>query len=155
MKLSLSRLDESRPEWIDAGVEAMMAVLAGTFDRTDGAIDIIVVDDSYIRDINRRFRNTDTATDVISFSYADGEAIVEEEADSAGEIYISYETIEREANERGVDRAHLFLRTAVHGLMHIHGFDHLSDEEAERMEAAERAALAAVLSERQIEPLFG
>lgn len=132
----------------------MLAALAASFDQTDGTVDVILVDDSYITGINRQFRNRDEATDVISFSYLDGEDMIPEEADSAGEIYISCETIEREANERGVDRGHLFLRTVVHGLMHIHGFDHLSDEEAERMEAGERTALAAVLSERQIEPLF-
>jgi rRNA maturation RNase YbeY len=154
VKLSLNRLDEARPAWIDAGIEAKIAVIAGSFGRTDRTIDIILVDDSYIRGINRQFRNTDTETDVISFSYMNEASIVPEEADPAGEIYISCATVEREANERGVDRAHLFLRTVVHGLMHIEGFDHLSDEEAERMEAEERRVLAAVLSDRQIAPLF-
>ncbi len=154
MKLSLNRLDEARPAWIDANIEAMLGVLAASFDRTEGTVDIILVDDPYIRGINRQFRNKDTETDVISFSYVDDERVVPEEGDTAGEIYVSCETIEREAKERGVDRGHLFLRIVVHGLMHIHGFDHLSVEEAERMETRERTVLAAVLSEQQLGPLF-
>lgn len=154
MKLLVSRLYEAAPGWIDTPLERRITALVNSAGYEDKTAEIILVDDTYITRINREFRNIDTATDVISFSYLEESEIFPDDTNSAGEIYISFETIEREAKQRGLDRSNLFLRIAVHGLLHVLGYDHLDDAQAARMEAEERNILAGLLTAEEIEPLF-
>jgi probable rRNA maturation factor len=119
---------------------------------TGGTVGVVVVDDAFIRDINARYRGKDEPTDVISFSYLeDG---VADEDDLVGEVYISHETLVRDAGALGVEARHLFLRIGVHGLLHVLGYDHESDEDAERMERAEREILLAHLGTEPTARLF-
>jgi rRNA maturation RNase YbeY len=74
--------------------------------------------------------------------------------DVAGEIYVSRETLERDATSEGVDLDHLFLRIGVHGLLHILGYDHETDEDAERMEKEERKLLGGCLTAAEVSALF-
>jgi probable rRNA maturation factor len=154
VKLLVSRLDDAAPGWIEASLERRAAELANGVGQERNTVQMILVDDAYIARINREFRNKDTATDVISFSYLNESEIFPDDANIDGEIYISYETIEREATQRGLDRSHLFLRIAVHGLLHVLGYDHLDDAGTAIMEAEERTILAGLLTVEEIEPLF-
>jgi probable rRNA maturation factor len=118
-------------------------------------VNVVVVDNSYIRGINREFRNIDEPTDVISFSYlSDQDSAPHGDDDLAGEVYISYQTIEKEARELGVDPGSVFLRVGVHGLLHVVGFDHESDEEADFMERREKSILSGVLAPAVLDALF-
>lgn len=116
-------------------------------------VDLILVDDQHIRSINRVHRGVDRPTDVLSFSYL-------EDADSAvggdlvGEIYVSWETLERDAKARNLEIDHLFLRVGIHGLLHIVGYDHETDGDALEMEGEERRLLRASLNDEQVEALF-
>jgi len=114
-------------------------------------LDVVVVDDAFISDLNARYRGKDKPTDVISFSYLDDDAPGD---DLAGEVYISHETIGRDAVELGVDVRHLFLRIGVHGALHVLGRDHERADEAERMEREEREILIAHLGEGPAARLF-
>jgi probable rRNA maturation factor len=144
-----------------------------------GGVELIVVDDAFIRDLNRRYRGIDRATDVLSFSYADEEedraaaaggrpAIAGGRPASAGkrrgpagsrsvvagEIYVSHETVARDARAASVPAANLFLRVGVHGVLHILGHDHEKTADARRMEAEERRILLEQLTETEVEELF-
>jgi probable rRNA maturation factor len=152
--LIVSRLNEAEPAWVDAELEHALAAIAVGIGDDVSTVQLVLVDDAYIRRINREFRDKDEATDVISFSYLSEHEILPDETDIDGEIYISFETIEREANQRGLNRPHLFLRIAVHGLLHVIGFDHVDDAGAARMETEERKILAGSLADEEIEPLF-
>lgn len=159
MKLSLSRLRASDAPWVDDSLESVMQTIAKELHAGDAVIEMIIVDDPFIRNINREYRGKDRATNVITFSYLstpDETDIVEPpDADtSAGEIYISYETLEREANEKGVEPGSLFLRLGVHGLLHVVGHVHDNDDEAQRMEREERRILQDHLTPREIEALI-
>jgi probable rRNA maturation factor len=90
---------------------------------------------------------------VLSFSYLD-EGAPREALDPVGEVYVSFETVEREAHDLGVDVRHLFLRVAVHGLLHVLGHDHDDEDETERMERAERTMLARFLAAGDVDRLF-
>jgi len=74
--------------------------------------------------------------------------------DPAGEIFVSFETLEREANSKGIDVRDLFLRIGVHGMLHVLGFDHDSDSDAERMEREERRLLSGVMTASQVDELI-
>jgi probable rRNA maturation factor len=136
---------------LDSHTEGTIRAIAGRLDPPDRGVDLIIVDDRRIRLINRDFRGSDRPTDVISFSYLGDEPASDE--DTGGEVYVSWETVTRDAAAMGVATEHLFLRIGVHGLLHVVGFDHEDDASAQRMEREERRLLAEHLGDA-VETLF-
>jgi len=115
------------------------------------AAELILVDDAFIKDLNRRYRGIESPTDVLSFAYSDdggGRETV------AGEIYVSHETVARDARRAAVPPENLFLRVCVHGVLHVLGYDHEKASEARRMEAEEKRVLLEQLTETEVEELF-
>ncbi|MDI7248403.1 MAG: rRNA maturation RNase YbeY [Bacillota bacterium] len=113
-------------------------------DPTGVEVSIALVDDGRIRELNRQFRGKDAATDVLSFGMDDKD--VPEEPAILGDIVISLETAAREAPETGGVARHAVV-LAIHGLLHLLGYDHDDDRDAEEMEAREREILARVSSQ--------
>ena len=97
-------------------------------------------DDATVRDLNARFRGKDKPTNVLSFPALKGPQ--EESAPQLGDIILAQETIEREAAEQGLTPAHHLQHLVVHGLLHLLGFDHETEEEAQEMEGIEIEVLA-------------
>jgi probable rRNA maturation factor len=139
VNLSLSRSDEVPLDWL-AGVTDTLEKICRSLDPDGAAVNLVVVDDEFIRDINARFRGQDKPTDVISFSYLNDETRTDGD-ELVGEVYVSHETVAREADEMGVDVAHLFLRMGVHGFLHVLGHEHDTGDGALRMERQERNIL--------------
>lgn len=104
-----------------------------------GDVSILVESDEYIRDLNSQWRNIDKPTNVLSFP---GPVQSRAPERHLGDIAISYETAAREAVAEDKPFSHHISHLAVHGFLHLLGYDHLSDDEAERMEALERRILA-------------
>lgn len=100
-----------------------------------GEVGIILTDDSAIRSLNRQWRGIDAATNVLSFPTAPGAGPL------LGDIVLAYETIAREARARRKPFAHHLAHLAVHGYLHLVGYDHDTDADAEAMEEAEGAIL--------------
>ncbi|HUI13762.1 MAG TPA: rRNA maturation RNase YbeY [Xanthobacteraceae bacterium] len=98
---------------------------------------IVLTDDSAIRELNRAWRRTDAATNVLAFptKRAGGELPV------IGDIVLAYETIAREARAARKPFAHHLGHLAVHGFLHLLGYDHHRNEDAEAMESLERDVL--------------
>jgi len=155
VKLSLSRSDEAELPWLgDSRLETIKRVGASLEPSTE-TVNLVVVNDDYIRRLNRDFRDIDKPTDVISFSYInDDSPRLQDEDNLAGEVYVSHQTIEKEAKLLGVDPGTLFLRIGVHGLLHIIGYDHVADDDALRMEDREKSLLTAHLPPEELEKLF-
>ena len=154
MKLSLSLSEASAPDWLDTEITEKLQRIAATIVDPSSPVDVIVVGDEYIQKINREYRGYDRPTDVISFSYMDDDESTPEKDDLAGEVYVSYQTLEREAKSQGIDIGHLFLRIGAHGLLHILGFDHKTDADAVRMETEERRLLSSEMTKSDIDKLF-
>jgi probable rRNA maturation factor len=152
MQLSLSP-SERNIEWLNEDLVAALSEACAALGGDELRVDVVLTDDAGIRRINRDFRGIDRETDVISFSYME-EDVHPVSEDTSGELYISTETIEKEAKKRKVEAGHLFLRTAVHGLLHVVGYDHQSDAEADEMEAEEKKLLSRWLDSGQVEKLF-
>ncbi len=106
-------------------------------------LSVVVTDDERVRELNRRYRSSDAATDVLSFGMKEADGFVTPPGSPAqlGEIVISYPTAARQAAEAGhrVDQelAHLL----VHGVLHLLGYDHAATNEARAMQAREEALL--------------
>jgi probable rRNA maturation factor len=110
------------------------AVHVGAKVPQDAELSVALADDATVRGLNRDYRNQDKPTNVLSFPAAHGPLL--------GDVIIAYETLAREAEEEGVaPRDHLVLLT-VHGLLHLLGYDHLTEPEAVEMESLETAILA-------------
>jgi probable rRNA maturation factor len=106
----------------------------------DGAeVSIVLADDARIRELNRTWLGKDKATNVLSFPSPGGPS---SEPRFLGDIVLAFETIEREAGTEGKPLAHHVAHLAVHGVLHLLGYDHERDSEAEKMERRERIILA-------------
>jgi probable rRNA maturation factor len=108
----------------------------------DGAeVAIVLTDDSGIRSLNRDWRGIDKPTNVLSFPAAQSPAR-RGEPRMLGDIAIAYETTRREADSESKPFANHLRHLAVHGFLHLVGYDHENDADAETMESLERAILA-------------
>ena len=98
------------------------------------SFNIIIVDNDYIHELNKNYRNIDRETDVITFALEDDDSIVlPEDVRILGDIYISIDKARSQAEEYG----HSFLREicflAVHGFYHLLGYDHMNPEDEKIM----------------------
>lgn len=105
--------------------------------RDDAEVSLLFADDVAVHALNKRFRGVDKATNVLSFP-GTGDA---ETADFLGDIAIAFETSAREAADEGKTLSNHVAHLIAHGFLHLLGFDHETDEEAEDMEAMERDIL--------------
>ena len=100
----------------------------------DAEVTIRIVDEDEGRELNKTWRNKDYATNVLSFPV--GETI-EQAPDFLGDIVICVQVVEREAKEQGKDIEAHWAHLIVHGILHIQGYDHEIESEADIMEAKE------------------
>jgi probable rRNA maturation factor len=107
---------------------------------TQGAVTVVVGDDERIRLLNKLWRGLDKPTNVLSFPYPDTPG----PARTIGDIAISYQTAAREAAAEGKSLGDHVAHLSVHGFLHLLGYDHESDDDAEEMEGLERAILARI-----------
>lgn len=105
---------------------------------------LIIVDNEYIHELNKNYRNIDRETDVITFALEDDDTMVlPEDVRVLGDIYISIDKARSQAEEYG----HSFLREicflAVHGFYHLLGYDHMTPEEEKVMFGKQEEVLSA------------
>lgn len=158
MRLSLSRHERSAKQapWLDRRTARRLKDAALAMDPADADVDVVVVDDAFMRELNRDHRGVDRPTDVLSFSYLDdvGHGAAPRGWGTAGEVYVSWETVEARAREEGIRPEHLFLRVGVHGLLHVIGYDHETRPQAGEMESEEKRFLMQHLTASEVEELF-
>ena len=99
---------------------------------------LLFCDDARIRELNRDWRGFDKPTNVLSFPsiFEAGDAIF------LGDIAIAFETVAREATENDISIADHTAHLVTHGFLHLLGYDHEIERDAEEMEAVERKILA-------------
>jgi len=128
--------------WASALADAEMLVRGAALAALDAegaaheGVTILLTDDESVRELNERFRGKDTATNVLSFPAPKNPEF------HLGDIALAYGVCAREAAEQGKPLSHHLQHLTVHGVLHLLGYDHISDDEAEVMEGLERAVLA-------------
>ena len=106
-------------------------------------ITVRLVDEAEGRELNRDYRGKDYATNVLTFAYDEGEDMpLPEGLPLMGDLVLCRRVVEREAAEQGKALDAHYAHLSVHGMLHLQGFDHEDDAEAEQMEAREREILA-------------
>ncbi len=101
----------------------------------EGELSLVLADDAFIQNLNHQFRGKDKPTNVLSFESDDEDGYL-------GDIIIALETIQREAEEQGKSLSDHFSHLVIHGCLHLMGYDHEKEEEAQEMEAREIELLA-------------
>lgn len=91
-----------------------------------GDFSLHFVSDEEIRNLNRDYRGIDDPTDILTFAINDGEAFpqFDEEEKELGDVFISIESMNRNAASLGVDENEELRRLLVHGILHLRGMDH-------------------------------
>lgn len=106
----------------------------------DAEVSLVFTSDASVRELNKVWRQQDKPTNVLSFPAAEPHQLPTSAL--VGDIVVARETVAREADAEGKTfDAHL-THLIVHGFLHLVGFDHETDEEAEEMEALETRVLA-------------
>ena len=122
---------------IDEEIKVMKKYVNDTLEMenvSNAEFNIIFVDNSFIKELNKKYRNIDRETDVISFALED-----EKEEDSfldnrmLGDIYISVDKAKAQAIEYGHSLKREISFLAVHGLLHLLGYDHMNKDDEEVM----------------------
>lgn len=109
----------------------------------ESELSVVFTDDASIQELNAEWRGKDKPTNVLSFPAFPVRA-GEQPGPMLGDIVIARETVEREAAEEGKPFADHLSHLVVHGFLHLLGYDHETDGEAEEMEGREREILHAL-----------
>ena len=92
-------------------------------------VSITLVDDKQIHKLNKQYRGIDKPTNVLSFELGDDVLL--------GDIFISLDTVKREAKDAHISVEEHTAHMIVHGMLHLQGYDHIKDDEAKVMESKE------------------
>lgn len=109
----------------------------GRGERGHGEVSVIIVDDTMMRQLNSRYRKTRQPTDVLAFPLENSDHTKTGDVPFLGEIYCNYDHARRWRDENGGTISEELIRLAVHGCLHLFGYDHHSDAGSMRMAAAE------------------
>ncbi|WP_412057473.1 rRNA maturation RNase YbeY [Bartonella sp. DGB2] len=135
-------------DWPDAGFleDFVQTTTAAVFERLGfldlvSELSLVFSCDAEVRALNARWRGQDKATNVLSFPIQDVQ-VGERPGPILGDIIIAYETVEREALAEDKPLLNHVRHMLVHGVLHLLGYDHENEGEAEIMEQWEREILA-------------
>lgn len=153
MEISIT-IGDSFEQEVDAGFlrQVIEATLKAEGAERDAELGLLITGDDEIRQLNFEYRGIDKPTDVLSFAMSeqapgdtDGEflfALPPDGINHLGEVIISYPRVLAQALEQGHSVNRELGLLVVHGVLHLLGYDHESDPEADRMEAREDSILS-------------
>ncbi|WOD07859.1 rRNA maturation RNase YbeY [Marinomonas sp. GJ51-6] len=104
-------------------------------------VTIRIVDEEESHALNHEYRGKDKPTNVLSFPF---EAPPGLELPLLGDLVICTQVVEKEAKEQQKPLLHHWAHMTVHGILHLRGYDHINDDEAEEMESIETELLASL-----------
>jgi len=122
-----------------SGLLAALAVAGLSY--REAEVCVLFTDDEEVRRLNAEYRGKDKPTNVLSFPAGGGPQVADAPV-MLGDIVLARSVVEKEALQQGKPLANHLTHLIVHGMLHLAGFDHEQDDEAETMEALEIEALA-------------
>ncbi|MDG1494426.1 MAG: rRNA maturation RNase YbeY [Porticoccaceae bacterium] len=121
--------EDSMTRWVSAAIRD---------ERDECELSIRIVDESESADLNQRYRGKSGATNVLSFPF---DAVTPEPLPILGDLVICAPVLAREALEQHKTTTAHWAHIVIHGVLHLLGYDHIEDQEAEQMESLETAIL--------------
>jgi len=100
----------------------------------DSEIVVRIVDEDEMIQFNEQYRNKKGSTNILSFPFDSPEEV---ESDLLGDLLVCAAIVESEAQQQNKELEHHWAHMIVHGVLHLIGYDHINDSEAEEMEALE------------------
>jgi probable rRNA maturation factor len=141
-KVEVNALEIPLPAWADA-VTAFALTILSEIGKDDWDLSLLFCGNSYIKSLNAQYRGKDEATDVLSFPL--GETTQDENGKSrylSGDIVISLETLTENARYFAIDEDEELRRLLIHGILHLDGMDHETNNETELMLCLQEKILA-------------
>lgn len=129
-KLEISFVNEKKFPISKKMVEKIILNTVAFFKKKNIQVEIVIISDSEMRKLNKIWRGIDKTTDVLSYAWNEDKKI---KSVSIGQVFISYPQVARQAAEYYIPVRTEFSRMLVHGLLHLMGFDHQEEKEAEKM----------------------
>lgn len=120
----------ARAQWVISAIEAS--------GNNCGELTYIFCSDDFLLDLNQRYLQHDTFTDIITFDYSQDDLI-------SGDIFISTERVRENAAAFEVDFKHELARVMIHGVLHLLGFDDHSEEDKKKMRAEEDRLISTLI----------
>ncbi|GHT91293.1 endoribonuclease YbeY [Spirochaetia bacterium] len=135
------------PEW-EGALKNYTLMALDKIHRDGWDLSILLCNDSYIQSLNKKFRQKDEATDVLSFPL--GETIKEDSGDRylPGDIVISLDTLAENSRYFNISQDEELRRLLIHGILHLDGMDHETNNETEPMLRLQEKILADLAGER-------
>ena len=124
-------------------IEPFLKAALALLNLQDVEVSVVLCDDAFIHPLNRDYRGKDRPTDVLSFAQREGD-FADPNDPMLGDIIVSLERAQAQANERHIPLSQELSLLLVHGLLHLLGYDHIEDDEAEEMEALEKRLLSEI-----------
>ena len=104
-------------------------VIQNAWTGDEGAeVSVVLANDDFVQSLNKQYRHKNKPTNVLSF---------ENEGLLAGDIVVAYQTTKKEAKEKGISFSAHLAHLLTHGTLHLQGYDHLNDKQAQKMEKLE------------------
>lgn len=133
---------DKEEELVRVTVEAVKEVLSWEKVSDLAEVSVVFVSDEYIQYLNNLYRQIDSPTDVLAFAMQEGESLVSmEEEIILGDVAIALAVAEKQAVEQGHSLEQEVACLVVHGVLHLLGYDHQTDEEETAMKAIEKEIL--------------
>lgn len=106
---------------------------------------VTFVTDDEIQELNREYRNIDSPTDILTFRLSDGDDDFPQYDDELGDIFISLESMKRNAESFGVESRDELRRLLLHGILHLRGMDHATNDFASEPMLIEQERILSLL----------
>lgn len=145
MIISVNEIEE--PPWLSS-FSILCEQILEIRGKNNWEVSVVLCDDSVIHQLNKQYRGKDTPTDVLSFAQNEGEEIPGQEVQelfSAGDIVISLDTIQKNAQQCAISTKEELVRVFIHGLLHLEGFNHSTNSPQEPMLELQENILQEVL----------
>ncbi len=117
--------EEINEDYVRASLDKILEYL-----KEDGEFSISFIDDEEIKSLNKEYRDIDSPTDILTFRLDDDDSFptIEEEEKELGDIFISLDSMARNAEEFGVEKSDELRRLLLHGVLHLEGYDHKTND---------------------------
>lgn len=110
------------------------ALVKSGYDKSNASISLRVVEEGEITGLNQTYRNMSKPTNVLSFPY---DALPDVDLNFLGDIVVCAAVVDKEAKEQSKTFEQHWAHIIIHGLLHLLGYDHLEEDQAEKMESLE------------------
>ena len=126
--VQVNQVETNAPQFIVDLIQRAVSVTLEHESVVDASVSVTLLNNTRIRNMNRKYLEHDRVTDVISFPlYEQGEQVV-------GDVYIGYEQAQDQAADSGVDLDEEIVRLSIHGTLHVPGYDHPEDGDRTKSE---------------------